>query len=148
MTNQPQTLNEALDALSAAFKGLIRSLNPFKKKTTPTGEDELPFDVEFGGVTYEKGTSLKALIRKAEMFKAVGFQKQHELNLYKKAVASIINSEGENHLQWLHDRLLNVHNERYEYDYMIKFREIIENLANPQRMEEPEDAPHNDKNEG
>jgi hypothetical protein len=29
------------------------------------------------------------------------------------------------HLQWIHDRMVNVHNENENYDYMIKFRDII-----------------------
>lgn len=32
------------------------------------------------------------------------------------------------HLEWIYDRLVNVHGEREEYDYMIKLREIIEML--------------------
>jgi hypothetical protein len=30
-----------------------------------------------------------------------------------------------NHLQWEYDRMINVHNENPNYDYMIKFRDII-----------------------
>ena len=29
------------------------------------------------------------------------------------------------HLEWLYERMLFVHNENMNYDYMIKFREII-----------------------
>ena len=28
-------------------------------------------------------------------------------------------------LQWIHDRLVNVHNENENFDYMIKLRKII-----------------------
>jgi len=30
------------------------------------------------------------------------------------------------HLQWIYDRMVNVHGENENYDYMIKFKEIIE----------------------
>ena len=32
------------------------------------------------------------------------------------------------HLQWIYDRMSNVHGENENYDYMIKFKEIIEQL--------------------
>ena len=32
------------------------------------------------------------------------------------------------HLEWIYDRMKNVHNENENYDYMIKFREIINDL--------------------
>lgn len=35
------------------------------------------------------------------------------------------NQEGLNHLQWIFDRMVNVHNENPNYDYMIKFKDII-----------------------
>ncbi len=34
------------------------------------------------------------------------------------------------HLEWIYDRMKNVHNENENYDYMIKFREIIDDLKN------------------
>jgi hypothetical protein len=30
------------------------------------------------------------------------------------------------HLQWIYDRMSNVHGENKNYDYMLKFKEIIE----------------------
>lgn len=33
-----------------------------------------------------------------------------------------------NHLKWLYDRMLYVHNENELYDYMIKFKFIIDDL--------------------
>ena len=32
------------------------------------------------------------------------------------------------HLQWIYDRMFNVHDENENYDYMLKFKEIIEQL--------------------
>ena len=32
------------------------------------------------------------------------------------------------HLQWIYDRMSNVHDENENYDYMLKFKEIIEQL--------------------
>jgi hypothetical protein len=32
------------------------------------------------------------------------------------------------HLQWIYDRMSNVHGENENYDYMLKFKEIIEQL--------------------
>lgn len=34
------------------------------------------------------------------------------------------------HLQWIHDRLINVHNYAYNADFMIRFREIIQDTKN------------------
>ena len=39
-----------------------------------------------------------------------------------------INEKDVKHLQWLYDRMVNVHGENKDYDYMIKFKEIIEQL--------------------
>jgi hypothetical protein len=39
-----------------------------------------------------------------------------------------INEKDVKHLQWLYDRMANVHGENKNYDYMIKFKEIIEQL--------------------
>jgi len=30
------------------------------------------------------------------------------------------------HLRWIHDRMIWVHGEKYNYDYMIKLRELID----------------------
>jgi hypothetical protein len=32
------------------------------------------------------------------------------------------------HLQWIYDRMSDVHGENENYDYMLKFKEIIEQL--------------------
>ncbi len=32
------------------------------------------------------------------------------------------------HLQWLHDRIVNVHGESENVDFLIKFREIIKDI--------------------
>lgn len=34
------------------------------------------------------------------------------------------------HLEWLHERLVNIHGENKHYDYMLKFKEIIDKLKN------------------
>jgi len=39
-----------------------------------------------------------------------------------------INEKDVKHLQWIYDRMANVHGENKDYDYMIKFKEIIEQL--------------------
>jgi hypothetical protein len=39
-----------------------------------------------------------------------------------------INEKYVKHLQWLYDRMANVYGENKDYDYMIKFKEIIEQL--------------------
>lgn len=33
-----------------------------------------------------------------------------------------------NHLEWIYERLIHVHKENPNYDYMLKFKEIINNL--------------------
>lgn len=35
---------------------------------------------------------------------------------------------GKDHLNWLFDRMINVHGENENYDYMRRFREIIESM--------------------
>jgi hypothetical protein len=32
------------------------------------------------------------------------------------------------HLEWIYHRMIEIHGENPNYDYMIKFREILENL--------------------
>jgi hypothetical protein len=39
-----------------------------------------------------------------------------------------INKNDINHLEWLYNRMVNVYNENIQLDYMIKFKEIINNL--------------------
>jgi hypothetical protein len=39
-----------------------------------------------------------------------------------------INEKDVKHLQWLYVRMVHVHGENENYDYMIKFMEIIEQL--------------------
>ena len=34
-------------------------------------------------------------------------------------------SENSEHLQWIHDRMVNVHGENPNVDYLIRFRKII-----------------------
>lgn len=36
-------------------------------------------------------------------------------------------------LQWVHDRLINVHKENYNYDFMGKLRAVINATPNEQR---------------
>lgn len=38
------------------------------------------------------------------------------------------NREGKEHLQWIHDRIVNVYGESENVDFLIRMREIIENL--------------------
>ena len=38
------------------------------------------------------------------------------------------------HLNWLFDRLVEVHNENPNYDYMIRFRKIIEGIENEELL--------------
>lgn len=35
------------------------------------------------------------------------------------------------HLEWVYERMKCVHNENENYDYMIRFREILEALRQP-----------------
>lgn len=36
--------------------------------------------------------------------------------------------KNKNHLEWIYDRLIYTHQENYCYDYMIKFKYIIDNM--------------------
>lgn len=40
----------------------------------------------------------------------------------------IYSEEDINHLKFIYDRMVNIHNENENYDYMIKFKNIIKKL--------------------
>lgn len=46
----------------------------------------------------------------------------------ERIIKVITNSQGNNHLQWIYDRLIYVYGESPNMDYMIKFKAIIESL--------------------
>ena len=54
---------------------------------------------------------------------------QYQIQLLNE-LAESLKKKQENiiHLEWIYDRMKNVHNENENYDYMIKFREIIDDL--------------------
>ena len=54
---------------------------------------------------------------------------QYQIQLLNE-LAERLKKKQENiiHLEWIYDRMKNVHNENENYDYMIKFREIIDDL--------------------
>jgi hypothetical protein len=55
---------------------------------------------------------------------------QYQIQLLRELVEKL-KKEQDNittHLEWIYDRMKNVHNENENYDYMIKFREIIDDL--------------------
>jgi hypothetical protein len=57
---------------------------------------------------------------------------QYQIQLLRE-LAEKLKKEQDNittHLEWIYDRMKNVHNENENYDYMIKFREIIDDLKN------------------
>jgi hypothetical protein len=56
---------------------------------------------------------------------------QYQIQLLQE-LAERLKRKQENitHLGWIYDRMKNVHNENENYDYMIKFREIIDDLKN------------------
>jgi hypothetical protein len=56
---------------------------------------------------------------------------QYQIQLLRE-LAERLKKKQENiiHLEWIYDRMKNVHNENENYDYMIKFREIIDDLKN------------------
>jgi hypothetical protein len=56
---------------------------------------------------------------------------QYQIQLLNELAESLKRKQ-ENiiHLEWIYDRMKNVHNENENYDYMIKFREIIDDLKN------------------
>jgi hypothetical protein len=45
-----------------------------------------------------------------------------------KSVPEILDEGQIKHLEWIYNRMVNVHNENPNYDYMIRFEEIIEEL--------------------
>lgn len=96
-----------------------------KAKIIVPANDALPCDIDFAGVTYKKGTSLRALIAKAEMFKSLGFSKQGEIDQFRRDIQSFRNSDGHSHLEWIYERMLSVHKESPNTDYMLKFRSIL-----------------------
>ena len=57
---------------------------------------------------------------------------QHGFNTHKELVkARFLSTQlysNENHLEWIYNRLIEVHGENSNYDYMIEFKKIIENI--------------------
>jgi hypothetical protein len=67
-----------------------------------------------GGIKYNKLMSLCS--------------KKYEDNKYNTGVDIVYVSlfpKDKEHLQWIYNRLVNVHGEDPNYDYMLKFKEII-----------------------
>jgi len=55
--------------------------------------------------------------------------KKYEDNKYNTGVDIVYVSlfpKDKEHLQWLYNRLVNIHGENPNYDYMLKFKEIID----------------------
>ena len=46
------------------------------------------------------------------------------------------------HLEWVYERMKYVHNENENYDYMIRFREILEALRQPPVVGRSEQCAH------
>lgn len=57
---------------------------------------------------------------------------QHGFNAHKELVmARFLSTQlysNENHLEWIYNRLIEVHGENSNYDYMIEFKKIIQSL--------------------
>jgi hypothetical protein len=57
---------------------------------------------------------------------------QHGFNTHKELVkARFLSTQlysNENHLEWIYNRLIEVHGENSNYDYMIEFKKIIQSL--------------------
>jgi hypothetical protein len=49
-------------------------------------------------------------------------QQEQDKNMY--------NEEDFNHLEWIYNRLISVHNENPNYDYMLKFKSLIKQFKN------------------
>jgi hypothetical protein len=57
---------------------------------------------------------------------------QYQIQLLRELAEKLKKEQDDitTHLEWIYDRMKNVHNENENYDYMIKFREIIDDLKN------------------
>ena len=49
---------------------------------------------------------------------AINWQQEQDKKLYSK--------EDVNHLEWIYNRMIGLHNENKDYDYMVKFKEILD----------------------
>ncbi len=50
---------------------------------------------------------------------------ESQLKAFVDAVKNIQDQSEATHLRWIYHRLINIHKEKENYDYMLKFNEII-----------------------
>ena len=60
-----------------------------------------------------------------QSFKAPIIEKQNEKEKFEAAVRE---TRDKSHLRWIHDRIVNVYGESEDVDFLIKMRDIIDNL--------------------
>jgi hypothetical protein len=51
-----------------------------------------------------------------------------ETSKNKNILEVVANKDELNHIEWIYSRMVNIHNENENYDYMVKFKNIIEKL--------------------
>ena len=66
---------------------------------------------------YNKGNVIKKVLVEVEC---------KNVQIYPKSGKEF---SDKNHLEFIYNRLINVHNENPDYDYMIKFKEILKNIS-------------------
>lgn len=85
----------------------------------------------------DRGVDLKKTIEEfalSEARKWVGENNNHKIATYATAITvganwqagKMCSEEEVSHLEWIYDRLVTVHSENANYDYMLKFKDIIE----------------------
>ena len=75
--------------------------------------------------TTDQKTPSKTHIVRVDSFLA-GFKAHQEL--VKNKLLSTRLYSNENHLEWIYNRMIEVHKENPNYDYMIAFKKIIQSL--------------------
>ncbi len=71
-------------------------------------------------ISKEELTPEQAIIKWCE--ETSKLQQEQDKNMY--------NEEDFNHLEWIYNRLISVHNESPNYDYMLKFKSLIKEFKN------------------
>lgn len=80
-------------------------------------------------VQFLKSTSTKVYDEKNTFYHIPFWFKKLKNNLFEVVDKPFDdNNEDIKHLEWMYERMKSVHNENENYDYMVKFREILDNL--------------------
>jgi hypothetical protein len=88
--------------------------------------------IEYFITEFDEGNVItKVMVEYSERDYDFGYQalivnQNNEISILTRQPVLYKNQEGVNHLEWIYDRLVNVHGENPNFDYMLKLKEISE----------------------